>query len=70
MTLFLVEGSKDMQELIDTGKASILCADKRYIMKRILCSNTFLVRRGDEYTQVKHIFGLVESEPEDVNISP
>jgi hypothetical protein len=60
-TLFLVEGNKEMEWLVDTGRASVVCTDRGYTLKNILCSSTFLIRRGTRYLQAKGIFELAEN---------
>ncbi|KAL7345774.1 hypothetical protein P7C65_05s2g08130 [Encephalitozoon intestinalis] len=50
-----------MSVLTGTSQAQVLSPDKGYTVKKVSSSNTFIVKRGNRYTEIKHVLELVEN---------
>lgn len=66
--LLLVLGCKQMSVITGTSCAQVLADGTAYTVKRVASSNTFLVRRGTTYTEVKYVLDLVENKADLENI--
>ncbi|KMV66204.1 hypothetical protein M970_051480 [Encephalitozoon cuniculi EcunIII-L] len=60
-THLLVTGNKEMSMLVGTAQAHIMSPDKGYTVKRISPSNTFIVKKGNKYIEIKYMLELVEN---------